>query len=178
MKRVSSDAWRISRTQVCSLPEASEGHGESGRAKAILSLDYFVTAKLDAMDKSVILVVRDGYRGSDLAEERNNGATGVTTNDGDSKLGGGLAGDLRDEGLGTDNIKGGDTEEALGVKDALGLEDLSRDRDGRVDRVGDDKDESVGGNLGSNLNQSLDDSSVDVEQVVPGHAGLAYRSIG
>lgn len=57
----------------------------------------------------------------------------MATDDGDFLVGrvGGL--DLGDEAGGTDDIKGGDTEEALGVVDALGLEDLGDDGDGGVD---------------------------------------------
>lgn len=56
----------------------------------------------------------------------------MATDDGDFLVGrvGGF--DLGDEAGGTDNIKGGDTEEALGVVDALGLEDLSDNGDGGV----------------------------------------------
>lgn len=99
----------------------------------------------------------------------------MATDDGDGELRAGLlAGDLGDEGLGTDDVEGGDTEELLGVKDALGLEDLGGDRDRRVDGVGNDKDESLGSHVGGDLNQALDNACVDVEKVVTGHTGLAY----
>jgi len=57
----------------------------------------------------------------------------VATNDGDVLIGGVGVLQLRDEARGTDNVKGGDTEEALGVVDALGLEDLGGDGNGGVD---------------------------------------------
>ena len=58
----------------------------------------------------------------------------MTTDDGHGSLGGVLKlGELLGEGLGTDNVKGGDTKETLGVVDALGLEDLGGDGDGGVD---------------------------------------------
>lgn len=41
--------------------------------------------------------------------------------------------DLRDEAGGTDDVERSDTEEALGIVDALGLENLGCDRDGGVD---------------------------------------------
>ena len=155
-------------------PVTSIGHGESSRAETILGLDNLVTAKLDAVDKSVVLVGGDLDGGGDLAEERDNGLSGVPTNDGNGKLlGVGLASDLGDKGLGTDDVEGGDTKEALGVEDTLGLEDLGRDGDSRVDGVRDDEDESLGGNLGSDFDQALDDSSVDIEEIVTGHARLA-----
>lgn len=57
----------------------------------------------------------------------------MATDDGDGLVGGVGALDLRDEAGGTDDVKGGDTEEALGVVDALALEDLGDDGDGGVD---------------------------------------------
>ena len=68
-----------------------------------------------------------------LGEERDDCGTGVTTNDGDVLGGRVSALDLGDEARRADNIEGGDTEEALGVVDTLGLEDLSGDGDGGVD---------------------------------------------
>lgn len=161
------------------LSEAVTGisHGEGGRAETLLGLDDLITTELDAVDKSIVLVVRDGDRGGNLAEERNDGLAGVATDDGDNELlGVALASDLGNEGLGTDNVEGGDTEEALGVEDALGLEDLGGDGDSRIDRVRDDEDEGVGGDLSGDLNQTLDDAGVDVEEIITGHARLACEN--
>lgn len=98
----------------------------------------------------------------------------MTTNDGDGQLlGVSPASDLGNEGLGTDDVEGGDTKETLGVEDALGLEDLSSDRDGRVDGVGDDEDEGLGGDLGGNLDETLHNASIDVEEIVTSHTRLA-----
>jgi hypothetical protein len=68
-----------------------------------------------------------------LREERNDGGAGVATDDGDVLVGRVGGPDLRDEARGADDVKGGDTEEALGVVDTLGLEDLGCDGDGGVD---------------------------------------------
>ena len=156
------------------LPVTGIRHGEGGRAETVLGLDNLVTAELDAVDQGVVLVIRDGDSRGDLAEERDNGLARVAANDGDGQLlGVGLAGDLGDEGLGADDVQRGDTEEALGVEDALSLEDLGRDGDGRVDGVGNDEDEGIGSDLGGNLDEALDDAGVDVEEIVTGHTGLA-----
>lgn len=57
----------------------------------------------------------------------------MTADNGNLQVGGVLlTDDLGDEGLGTDDIEGGDTEEALGIVDTLGLEDLGGDGDGGV----------------------------------------------
>lgn len=57
----------------------------------------------------------------------------MTTDDGDGLLGGVGALELGDEARSTDDIEGGDTEDALRVVDALGLENLGNDGDGGVD---------------------------------------------
>lgn len=113
-----------------------------------------------------------------LGEKGNNGDTGVSSNNGNLLVGGVGALDLRDEARSTDDVEGGDTEEALGVVDTLGLEDLGGDGDGGVDGVGDDEDVGVGGVLSSGLGQVADNGGVGVEQVVTGHTGLAGNTSG
>jgi hypothetical protein len=89
-----------------------------------------------------------------LGQQRKDGNTGVTTNDGDLVLGGlgRLSDDGGNEGGSSDNVEVGDTEQPgiscfresvrlsllLGVKDTGLLEGLGEDWDGRVDGVGDD----------------------------------------
>lgn len=154
---------------------AGVGHGEGGRAKAVLGLDDLVTAELDAVDEGVKLLGWDGDGGLGLGEERDDGLAGVATNDWDGgRLGVLGAGDLGHEGLSTDDIEGGDTEEALWVEDALGLQDLGGNWDGGVDWVGDDEDEGLWCDLSDDLDEALDDASVDVEEIVTGHSWLAY----
>ena len=68
-----------------------------------------------------------------MREEGNDGRAGVATDDGDVLVGGVGALDLGDETGSTDDVEGGDTKEALGVVDTLGLEDLGADGDGGVD---------------------------------------------
>jgi hypothetical protein len=126
------------------------------------------------VDERVVLVSWDVYRGLSLAEERDDGLSRVTSNDGNGGVGGGLlAADGSNEGLGTDNIEGGDTEELLGVKHASALEDLGGNGDSRVDRVGDDQKEGLRGILGDTLDEALHNAGVDLEQIVTGHARLA-----
>ena len=110
-----------------------------------------------------------------MAEERDDGLAGVTTNDGDGELVGLLlAGNGSDEGLSADDIEGGDTEELLGVENAGLLEDLGGDGNGRVHGVGNDEDVGLGGVLCDALDEALDDTGVDLEEVITGHAGLSY----
>ena len=107
------------------------GHGESGRTSTVLGLDDLVTTELDTVDVVLELLALKVVAG--LGEEGNDGSAGVTADDSDV-LGGGVGVlQLGDEARGTDNVKGGDTKETLGVVDALGLEDLGGDGDGGVD---------------------------------------------
>lgn len=108
----------------------------------------------------------------------------MTTNNGNIFAGGVVVLHLRDESGGTDDIKGGDTEQALRVVDALRLEDLSGDGDCGVDlrksvyvfvykqtgielayRIGDDQNIRLGCMLGSSLSQITDNRGICVEQV-------------
>lgn len=107
------------------------GHGEGSRASTVLGLDHLVTTELDALDVGVELSALEVLAG--LGEEGHNGGAGVTSDNGDVLTGGVVVLDLGDEAGSADNVEGGDTEEALGVVDALGLEDLGSDGDGGVD---------------------------------------------
>ena len=112
----------------------SHGHGEGGRASTILGLDDLITTELDAVDELVAgLTLNAGVAG--LGEKRDNGHTGVATDDRDGLVGGVGLLDLGDEARGTDNVKGGNTEETLGVVDTPGLEDLGDNGDGGVDLI-------------------------------------------
>lgn len=146
------------------------GHGEGGRASTVLGLDDLVTTELDTVDE---LLVGGQVGVLRLAEEGHNGDTRVATNNGDVLVGGVGTLELGDEARGTDDVEGGNTEEALGVVDTAGLEDLGNDGDGGVDGVGDDEDVGLRAGLGAGLGQVADDGGVGVEQIVTGHAGLA-----
>lgn len=146
------------------------GHGEGSGARTILGLDDLITTELDAVEEGR---VADEVGVLALGEEWHDGDAGVAADDGDvlvSRVG---VLELGDEAGGADDVEAGDTEEALWVVDALGLEDLGDDWDGRVDWVGDNEDVGVGGGLGGSLGQVADDRGVGVEEVIAGHAWLA-----
>lgn len=151
------------------------GHGESGRASTVLGLDDLVTTELDTLDElsvgGKVGVVR-------LREERDDGDTGVATNDGDVLVLGVGSLDLGDESGSTDNVEGGDTEEGLGVVDTLSLENLLDNGNGGVDGVGDDQELGLGSSLSSGLGEVTDDGGVGVEEIVTGHTGLAGNTSG
>jgi hypothetical protein len=84
-----------------------------------------------------------------------------------------LACESSHEGLSTNNIESGHTEEALGVEDTSILEDGSCNGDGAVDRVRDDEDECLGGELDDAVDECLNNTSVDFEEVVAGHSRFA-----
>jgi hypothetical protein len=117
--------------QALSEAGTGHGHGEGGRASTALGLDNLVTTELHAVHILVELLAREVVAG--LREERDYGGAGVAADDGDVLVGGVGALDLGDEAGGTNDVKSGHTEEAAGVVDALGLEDLGGDGDGRVD---------------------------------------------
>jgi hypothetical protein len=99
----------------------------------------------------------------------------VASNDGNSGLGGVLlAGDLSNEGLGSDDIKSGHAEQFLGVKDTGGLEDFGGDWDCGVDGVGDDEEIGLWTVLGGALDEITDDTGVDLEEIITGHTRLAF----
>lgn len=132
--------------------------------------------RLRTLDQSLVFIGGDLEGRRSFAEERDNGLARVATDDGDLGLGGVLlASELLGEGLSTNHIEGGDTEETSGVEDTGGLEDLGGNGDGGVDRVGDDQYESLGAELGNALDQIADDASVDLEKVITRHTGLAWE---
>lgn len=121
-----------------------------------------ITTKLNSVDQSLVLLARDILTLRSLAEDRDNGDTRVTTDDGDvDVLGVGVL-DLTQESGGSDDIEGGNTEQSLLVKDTGLLENLGEDGDGRVDGVGDDENVGLGGVLGNCLGEVPDDRGVGV----------------
>jgi len=84
-----------------------------------------------------------GELNTGLREERDNSDTRVTTNNGDLDILGVEVLNLSNEARGTDNIKGSNTIETLGVEDTSLLQGLGKDGDSGVDRVGDDEEVSV-----------------------------------
>lgn len=59
------------------------------------------------------------------------------------------------------------------IRLTLLLQGLSEDRNSGVDRVGDDKEHSLGASSGTSLSQTLDNAGVGVEQIISGHSRLS-----
>ncbi len=106
----------------------------------------------------------------------------MATNNGDVLTGWVGVLELRNEARGTNDVEGGDTEEALGVVDALGLENFGGNGDGGVDlnssichpyianvvekyRVGDDQDVGFGSMISGSFGQIADDGGISVEEI-------------
>jgi hypothetical protein len=105
-------------------------HRQGGRAGTGLGLDDFcgvsarssrshsnesvptVTAELDALHEVLVLLSLDVLALGGLAEERNDGDARVAADDGDLDVLGVGVFDLAEEARGTDDVEGGDTEEA------------------------------------------------------------------
>lgn len=126
------------------------------------------------VDEGIQFVSGDVDAGLGLGEEWNDGLARVTANNGNLQVGGVLlTDDLGDEGLGTDDIEGGDTEELLGVELASAFQHLGGDGNGGVDGIGDDEDKGIWGVVCDALDDVAHDAGVDLEQVITGHARLA-----
>jgi hypothetical protein len=70
---------------------------------------------------------------SGLGEQGDDGHAGVTADDGDVLIRGVGTLQLGNKSGGSDDVKGGDAEEAFGVVDTPSLEDFGADWDGGVD---------------------------------------------
>lgn len=156
----------------------SEGHGEGGGAGSVLSLDDLVSSVLDALGEGGDLLLVQAANDAGLGEEGDDGGTAVASDNGDVEVEGVHVELLGDEGLGADDVKGGDTEEATGIEDASLAEDLSGDGNGGVHGVADDGDAGLGADLGALGDEVLDNGGVGVEEVITGHSGLAGDSGG
>ena len=84
-----------------------------------------------------------------------------------------LANNLRNEGLGTDNVQGSNTKQTGWIKAFVLLEHLCSNWDGRVDRVGDDENKCLGAVFSDPLDEALDNTGVDLKEIISGHARLA-----
>lgn len=125
-----------------------------------------------------------------LGKERDDSDAGVAADNGDRLVGGVGVLDLSEEAGGADDVEGGNTEEALGVVDALGFEDFGADGDGGVDlsgnvsqlkgdagkkdgigqrtmsyRVGNDEDVGVGCGISASFCEITDNRCVGVEKI-------------
>jgi hypothetical protein len=149
----------------------SHSHGEGGGTGTVLGLDNLVATELDALEE-VWLANEVWVVG--LGEKWDNGDTRVTSNDGDVLISWVGLLDLRDEAGGADDVKGGDTEEALWVVDTGLLEDLGDNWDGGVNWVRDNEDLGVWGRLGGGLCEVADNGGVGVEEIITGHAWLSW----
>jgi len=159
------------------LPVSGICHGKSGRSSAILGLNNLITTELHTVYQSSQFISWDLNSRLSLAEKRNNGLSRMATNDWDSEaLRVGFSNNLSNEGLSSDNIKGRNTEETLRVENSLGLEDLGGDWDGGIYGVGDDEDIGFWCNFCDSLNETFDDTGVDVEEIIAGHSWFAYIS--
>ena len=76
------------------------------------------------------------------------------------------------------DIECGHTTKLFGIKDAVLFQNLSRNRNGRVDGIGNNGQDGSGTMLGTSLDEGLDNAGVGGEQIVAGHTGFAGNSGG
>lgn len=82
-----------------------------------------------------------------LRQQRQNGDPRMSSNHWDIDVLDIQALGLSHKGIGSDNVEAGNTDHLLGVVDAKELQCFSGNRDGRVDGVRDDKDDSLEGGM-------------------------------
>lgn len=125
------------------------------------------------VDECIVFIGRDVSSRLGLAEQGHDSLAGVAAHDGNGSLRGVLfAGVFLGESLGTDDIKGGDTKEAFGIEDVGSLQDFGGNGDGGVHWVGDDENRGLGAEFCDSLDQSLDNSRIDLEEIITGHSRL------
>lgn len=128
------------------------------------------------MDELLVRLTSDTLAVLGLREERDDGRTRVTTDDGYRHLLGVSTSDAGQETLGADDIEGGDTEDVGGVIYTGLLEDSGDDGNGGVDGVRDDKDVGLGGDTGDGSSEVANDGGVGVEEVITGHLREGVRA--
>src|SRR5688572_26886037 len=95
------------------------------------------------VDKGITLLVGELNLWGSQAQKRDDGLSGVSTDDRHGKFCGiGLSSNGSGESRSANNIERGNTKETGGLKYAVLLKNLGRNWDSRVDGVGDYKDES------------------------------------
>jgi hypothetical protein len=156
----------------------SVSHGEGGRSSTILGLYDLVTTELNAVNELVVGFALHTLPVLSLGKERNDGGTTVTTDNGNNGLVRFSAGNARKESSGSHDIKGGDTEQALGVENTCFRKSLCHDGDGGVDGVGNDQDVGCGCGLRDVSGQVPNDGRICVEKIISGHARLPGNTGG
>ena len=156
---------------------ASVSHRQSGRTSTLLSGDDLITTELDSLGDGGHVQLGDQVVGQ-LAQQGNDGGSGMATNHGDVALSGLHVQGLGDELAGTDGVELGHTHDLARIMDAHLLEGLGEDRDGGVHGVANHEDASLGTSSGAGLSEVHGDTSVGVEQIVSGHTGLSGHTGG
>mmetsp|Transcript_110497 Transcript_110497/g.191505 ORF Transcript_110497/g.191505 Transcript_110497/m.191505 type:complete len:265 (+) Transcript_110497:1110-1904(+) len=146
-------------------------HGQGSRTRARLSLDHLVSTEHDAVRQGVTVFVTESE--PRLREQRNDGLPGMTANHVDVDVLGCLTLVRADESLSAGDIQSGNTHNSLGVVATLSFQNLSGDGNSGVHGVRNDANHRLRARRRTGLNKSLDDTGIDVEQVVTGHTRLA-----
>mmetsp|Transcript_14046 Transcript_14046/g.30414 ORF Transcript_14046/g.30414 Transcript_14046/m.30414 type:complete len:310 (-) Transcript_14046:238-1167(-) len=148
------------------------GHGQSGRALASLGLHNLSATVLSPLGQSVQLLSTQGNLGCCLREQRQNGDASMATNHRHVHGGNIQALLLGVEGLRTHHIQGGNTQNLALVIDTHLLQGLGSDGNSGIDGVGNNVQHSPRAVLAASSNQVPYNASVDLEQIITGHARL------
>ena len=155
----------------------SVSHGQGSRTSTFLSSNDFITTELDSLGDGGDVELSNTVVG-ELAEERNDGSTSMTTDDGDVALSGFQTESITDELTSTDRVQFGNTHDLARIMDTHLLEGFSEDRDGGVDRVANNEDASLRTSLSASLSKVHGNTGVGVEEIVTGHTGLSGNTSG
>ena len=151
------------------------GHGKGCRSGSGLGLNDLVSTELGSF-RDCLEFFAVGVVSGNLREEGKNGNSGVSANHWNVDFTGITSGRGADKSVGSNDVKGSHTTKLFGIKDALLLEDLGGNWDGRVDWVGNNGQDGIGAKFGTSLDKSLDNTGVCAEKIVTGHTRLARNS--
>lgn len=100
----------------------------------------------------------------------------MASNDGTINISGIKTLQICDEGVGPDNVKGGDTKDLLRIVLAGPLENLRCDGNSRIDWIRNDGYACLRANFSASLGQVGHNGGIGIEQVVTSHSGFARDS--
>mmetsp|Transcript_132194 Transcript_132194/g.240464 ORF Transcript_132194/g.240464 Transcript_132194/m.240464 type:complete len:241 (+) Transcript_132194:298-1020(+) len=151
------------------------GHGQCGAALAILGIYNFSTCVLHALVQVCNLLGRNLLASLVLGEERQDGGTSVSADDGNVDLVDGNPCDLMHELVCAHNIQGRDTADLFGVQ-ALLLVQLAHGWHHGVHRVHNQAKYCVGTILATCLHNALGNTCIDAKEICASHAWLSRQT--
>jgi len=158
-----------------SKPSPSIGHGQGGTASSGLGLHHLSTSVLNPGSEGFKHILGEGNAGGALGDEGDDGDASMSTNNRALNMGWVQTLHAANEGIGSDDIKGGDTKDVSWVLTSL-LVNLCSNGDCAVHWVADDAQLGLRANLGTSSSNRGHNGGIGVEEVISGHAWLARNT--